>query len=97
MANQAVLQAMANLQQQAIPINNQSIMGAQGQSPTIISGQGLYIRAANPLQGQQGILIYARGEFWVNRILLSGGFSLQYIQLNLSITATQWRSKKWPL
>ncbi|KAK3104724.1 hypothetical protein FSP39_008686 [Pinctada imbricata] len=56
MTNQAVLQAMANLQQQAIPINNQNIMGAQGQSPTIIQGQGLYIRTANPIQGQQGIM-----------------------------------------
>lgn len=44
-----MLQAMAS-QLQHFP--QQPIMSAQGQTPTIISGQGLYIRSTNPVQTQ---------------------------------------------
>ncbi|XP_053379221.1 polyhomeotic-like protein 1 isoform X2 [Mercenaria mercenaria] len=43
-----MLQAMSQLQH----FPQQPIMSAQGQTPTIISGQGLYIRSANPVQAQ---------------------------------------------
>lgn len=56
--NQAMLQAMAaNLQQQAIPLaTHQSLLSGTGQSQAILAGQQLYIRTANPLQPQQGII-----------------------------------------
>ncbi|XP_076085227.1 uncharacterized protein LOC143056034 isoform X1 [Mytilus galloprovincialis] len=55
--NQAMLQAMANLQQQAaFPLaTNQQLLSGTGQSQAILSGQQLFIRAANPLQ-PQGII-----------------------------------------
>lgn len=56
--NQAMLQAMANLQQQAaIPLaTHQPLLSGTGQSQGILAGQQLFIRAANPLQPQQGII-----------------------------------------
>lgn len=54
LTNQAMLQAMASLQQQqGIPMAHQSIIGAQ--PPTILSGQPLYIRTTGPLQHPQGM------------------------------------------
>ncbi|XP_060583062.1 polyhomeotic-like protein 2 isoform X2 [Ruditapes philippinarum] len=43
-----MLQAMSQLQHYP----QQPMISAQGQTPTIISGQGLYIRSANPVQAQ---------------------------------------------
>lgn len=53
LANQAVLQAMASLQQQGIPLAHQQLLSAPGQSPTILSaGQSLFLRPAGQIATQ---------------------------------------------
>ncbi|XP_021372534.1 polyhomeotic-like protein 1 isoform X2 [Mizuhopecten yessoensis] len=57
LANQAVLQAMASLQQQGIPLAHQQLLSAPGQSPTILSaGQSLFLRPASQIPTQQGMM-----------------------------------------
>ncbi|KAJ8319845.1 hypothetical protein KUTeg_001432 [Tegillarca granosa] len=55
LTNQAVLQAMAGLQQQGIPLAHQPLFSAPGQSQAI-QLNSLYIRTANPMQAQQGLM-----------------------------------------
>ncbi|XP_041378510.1 polyhomeotic-like protein 2 isoform X2 [Gigantopelta aegis] len=52
LTNQAVLQAMANLQQ-GIPLAaHQPLLTGHGQPPTIMAGQSVYIRTNGPIQPQ---------------------------------------------
>ncbi|XP_064610390.1 polyhomeotic-like protein 2 isoform X2 [Liolophura sinensis] len=57
LTNQAVLQAMASLQQQGIPIAHQPLLGTQ--TPSLIPGQPLFIRPAGPMQPQQNMMAAA--------------------------------------
>ncbi|KAL3861049.1 hypothetical protein ACJMK2_007140 [Sinanodonta woodiana] len=55
MLTNQIMQAMAANLQQGIPIAHQPILSAPNQSPTIITGQGIYLRPASAMQ-QQGIM-----------------------------------------
>ncbi|XP_046326141.1 polyhomeotic-like protein 1 isoform X3 [Haliotis cracherodii] len=55
LTNQAVLQAMASLQQ-GFPLAAHQPLLNHAQSPAILAGQSLYIRTANPIQTQQSMM-----------------------------------------
>ncbi|XP_055958576.1 polyhomeotic-like protein 2 isoform X2 [Patella vulgata] len=66
LTNQAVLQAMANLQQQGIPLGaHQQLLTSHGQSQAILAGQSLYIRAAGPFQTPQNLMTTNMQNFGV--------------------------------